>query len=555
MKHIIKIAFFSTLIMSLGCSKFGDNILDEQPPHIITAVTLYKSYDGFNAGVNGLYSLIRDTKKGENDYMGANLVNGTDNIATNYVYLGFEHIAETWGNINNPTHGQYIRQFTLLYRIINTANTIITRAEDEDVNWVGGSRGAEENKNYVVAEARAIRAWAYRHLTYGWGDVPLNIEESAGSNIKTDWERAPAGEVKQMIIDDLEFAEQHIPVEPEYSSRLTKGAVQTYLAEMYLAVNNPERALFWADQAISSPAYRLVTARYGVRQNEPGVPFMDMFKAGNENRADGNSEALWVWQFGINVVGGSSHSSIFFHVGRYWNIQVDGITPLQLTAERGGRGVARMSFTKFALDLYEPSDDRGSDHAIRKYFVLKSASENAPYAADRLPAGYSYGDTIHLDWSGDLTPTTKFDPKWPFSRKFDDGHNPNNLADGASYNSLPILRLAETYLLKAEAQLLLGDLPGAAETINVVRRRSNASDIDASQVTLDFILDERSRELILEEDRRWTLLRTQKWLERTRLHNKNGGQLITERDLLFPIPQGVIDANLTKEMPQNPGYN
>ena len=61
--------------------------------------------------------------------------------------------------------------------------------------------------------------------------------------------------------------------------------------------------------------------------------------------------------------------------------------------------------------------------------------------------------------------------------------------------------------------------------------------------------------MILEEDRRFTLLRTNKWLERTRLYNKFGGELIAERDTLFPIPQDVIDANLTSTMSQNPGWN
>lgn len=65
---------------------------------------------------------------------------------------------------------------------------------------------------------------------------------------------------------------------------------------------------------------------------------------------------------------------------------------------------------------------------------------------------------------------------------------------------------------------------------------------------------ERSRELILEEDRRYTLLRTKKWVERTKLYNHNGGQFVTNRDTLFPIPQVVIDANLTSKMEQNAGY-
>jgi hypothetical protein len=118
----------------------------------------------------------------------------------------------------------------------------------------------------------------------------------------------------------------------------------------------------------------------------------------------------------------------------------------------------------------------------------------------------------------------------------------------------PYLRLAETFLLKAEAQFLLGSPGDAAETINILRRRAHASEVGANKINIDFILDERSRELLFEEHRRYTLLRTNKWLERTKLHNHNGGQYITERDKLYPIPQSIIDANLTKKMTQNPDY-
>jgi hypothetical protein len=116
------------------------------------------------------------------------------------------------------------------------------------------------------------------------------------------------------------------------------------------------------------------------------------------------------------------------------------------------------------------------------------------------------------------------------------------------------LRLADTYLLKAEAEYKLG-LPGdAANTINIIRTRSNATPITAADVTLDYILDERSRELIIEEERRYTLLRTHKWLERVAKYNFYGGEVIAPRDTLFPIPQTVIDANLTAPFPQNPGW-
>jgi len=548
--------YFSILIVIhlTSCSDLDPASLVEAPPHLITSETLYKDMAGFEAGLNGLYSLLRDERTGGNDFMLANMMVGTDNMVTNYTYLGFEHIAQDWGNINNPNHLQYLRQFTFLYKVINTANTIINRAENAQINWTGGGSSPEQNKNRVVAEARAIRAWAYRHLTYGWGDVPISTEESSSTTIRTDWERTPVAQVRNLMLEDWEFAEQHIASEPSQSGRITKGAVQTFLSELYLTLNNPERALFWANKAIEDPAYSLITSRYGTKQGEPGVPFMDMFTEGNENRHQGNKEALWVWNYALNVPGGSYHNLNFFHNGRYFAMQINGVTPFQLTVERGGRGVARMSMTKWALELYEPQDDRGSDFAIRKYFVFKDAQQNAPFPADILPPGYSYGDTILLDQTNDITPGTTLRVDWPYSRKAEAGSNPSDLAGGNRYNDFVYLRLAETYLLKAEAQLLMGDRAGAAQTLNIVRKRSNASEITADDVTLDFILDERSRELVLEEDRRWTLLRTGKWLERTRKYNKNGGQLVAEKDQLFPIPQAVIDANLTQTMPQNPGY-
>jgi hypothetical protein len=126
--------------------------------------------------------------------------------------------------------------------------------------------------------------------------------------------------------------------------------------------------------------------------------------------------------------------------------------------------------------------------------------------------------------------------------------------NSSNYNDQPYLRLAETYLLLAEAQFRLGDLTAAAATLNTVRTRSNASVVLPAQVTLGFILDERSRELVTEEHRRYTLLRTGTWFDRTKLHNLYAGTKIALRDTILPIPQSVIDANLTKPMEQNPGY-
>lgn len=548
------------IIIILGSLLFGSScnksILNENPPNLITGETLLKNYDGFEAGINGAYSLVRTEWEGvggSTAVLADLFMNGTDNMVTNHSVSGANSINQEWGPSVNSTNAFFAQTFEWLYNIVNSCNSIISHAVDPEVNWNGGNNSAEDNKNRIIAEAKALRAWAYRHLSFNWGDVPLNLVETKGSLIKTDWERAPVDLVRRQILDDLIQAEPYIPIEGSLAGRITKGAVEHYVAEMYLTIGKPDSAVYWADKVINNPSYKLITSRFGVNADKPGVVFMDMFQDGNMNRNDGNSEALWVFQFKKLVVGGGVNLQKRQHVSRYSSMRVGSITPLKVTVDRGGNGLGRMSLTKWAIENYDSDDDRGSNFAIRKYFILQDAKENAPAAADILPPGKNFGDTIWLDWEKDISATSRSRTNWPFSRKSDWG-DPSNLADYSSYKDVLYLRAADTYLLKAEAQFKLNDPAGAANTINLLRERSNATPVTASEISLDFILDERSRELVLEEERRYTLLRTGKWLERVRLYNHNGGQNVEDRDTLFPIPQTVIDANLTQVMPQNPGF-
>src|SRR5258705_8926912 len=89
-----------------------------------------------------------------------------------------------------------------------------------------------------------------------------------------------------------------------------------------------------------------------------------------------------------------------------------------------------------------------------------------------------------------------------------------------------VFRLAETYLIAAEAAFMSGNTAEAVTYINTIRERAAyptgnaaAMDVTAANLSLDFILDERSRELCGEIVRWWDLVRTSKLLERVRLHN------------------------------------
>jgi starch-binding outer membrane protein, SusD/RagB family len=545
------------IILLAGCSK---DVLEENPPNILSGPTILRNYNGFDAALNGLYFLARYSRWQSEKLEMA--INGVDNMCSN---TRRSDIFWNWTTSNNPSDVDLMQTWQWLYEIINASNTILYYA-DKDIDWRGGSDTPENNKLRITAEAMALRAWAYRRLTYMWGDVPLVL--TMPQAIKTDWERSPVADVRKQAIRDYKFAQQYIPTGASLQGRITKGAVQTLLAEMYLTIGKPDSALYWCDQVINNTAYQLTTARYGVNASDPkGSAFGDMFKEGNQNREQGNKEALWVFQFELyNTIDKQGHQLSRSEVGTYNSIKVKGtdgkdVAPIQYTVGRGGRGKSYFAPTKWWIDSYElKKDDRAQNYILRTSFRLQTQTENnVGYAgtgslkADILPAGYNYGDTVWCKWTKDITAANKAVVDWPYSRKAEGTSTVDVQADFAWTDQIYI-RLADTYLLRAEAKFKLNNLQGAADDINVIRNRSKATPITSAQVTMDYILDERSRELFIEEERRMTLLRTGKWFTRTQLYNKFGGERITLRDTIFPIPQDVIDANLTKPFPQNPGY-
>ncbi len=107
----------------------------------------------------------------------------------------------------------------------------------------------------------------------------------------------------------------------------------------------------------------------------------------------------------------------------------------------------------------------------------------------------------------------------------------------------------------------MNKLTEAAADINVIRARANAKPVEASKVTMDYILDERMREFGIEEKRRLTLARTGKLYERVikfnpyySKENSSDGKGFLKKYELYPIPQSVIEANKDAVLEQNPEY-
>lgn len=267
---------------------------------------------------------------------------------------------------------------------------------------------------------------------------------------------------------------------------------------------------------------------------------MDQFYSGNIMPTQGNTEALWVFP----------DTDVDLALGQYANAMRRGWIPtyynknIAYLPEYGGRGIGREGITAWALSIYEPKDDRYSSYALRRSYVDKT------------------GATLKCDSTASKMVTNA--NLWVCTRKWDwTFADPARWGDSYAYGDQTYIRLSDVYLLLAEAlfkQNKSSEVDGAAYWINKVRTRSNATPITAGTVTLDYILDERARELITEENRRETLYRTGKLLERTRLYNpiangtRNGVAGMQAFQQLLPIPQRIIDANSGYKMEQNPGY-
>ena len=224
----------------------------------------------------------------------------------------------------------------------------------------------------------------------------------------------------------------------------------------------------------------------------------------------------------------------------------------------GAQSLSRYAITPYGFNVYEPQDDRYSEYAITHYFVALQGGFDLRAGLVRI---VSPGDTVWTTWFDPTLPKTpptneKRDFMWSSTRKWEDRNPEYALStSGWTYGDQVYLRLAETYLIKAEAQFWLGQLADAAATLNIIRERSHATPISAGDVDLDFILDERSRELLGEEQRRYTLIRTGTWYDRYKMYNPLNPDQVQPYNALYPIPQVVIDANINHPMENNPGYN
>lgn len=561
----------SFLILSLlltGTFSCKKEFLDETPLDFLSSTNAFKTAADFNASVNNLYRLVR-----------AEFYTVNDNDPMEYQYrtdIAFYVPAAFPANLSgeiSPTSGIMERHWRALYKIVSEANTVISR--------IPASEMSDADKTLFEARGRFFRAFAYRSLAYIWGGVPLVTEEV--TEPKVDYVRASRKDVYAQVIEDLTFAVANLPgiTTVKLDGEISNLAAQHLLAEVYLADGQFQNAITAASAVIDDPATDLMKARFGTRKNEnPGDVYWDLFRRGNQNRKAGNTEAIWVIQIEADVPGGAATTATSFASGDGFSLErvhaplVRDLTIDNIAAFRwptsdytGGRGVGFFAPSKYFIDSVYASDPvndiRNANHNfVRKFKASNPASPyyNTEIDFHNLPAG-TKGTSGAVLTSG--VPSRAL---YPYQTKCTDpGNHPANLYSGAypmalkggagfTYQDQYMFRLAETYLLRAEAQLGAGNAAAAADDINAVRSRSGAAPVSAGDVNIDYILDERIRELGTEEKRLLTLMRLGKWYDRIIKCNPFYASSADPKYNLWPIPQSEIERNRGAVLDQNPGY-
>lgn len=563
------------------------------------------------------------------EYMFSDLaVYGKTDVDGNSVNFNFADGLKPTGGAAGPgtNDGNYINHYwDETYNGIKYANTILT--------YVDKVEGLDEaTKNAYKGRAYFHRAFRYMGLVFQYGDVPLitKILEVPKQNYYSTKKAA----ILDMITKDMEFAVEWVPEQKDmtYIGMVNKGACRMLLAKCYLATGQWQKAKDQLDILINQSGYALMQNTFGTFY--PGGEsktwpitrnvIWDLHRCENKLIA-ANTEVI------MGMPNRGAQSNIAFATMRIFgplynsaNLKSpDGKNAMDLYARNNtnyradldygralGRGIGTFRPTSFAqhglwvVNGVEDTADLRHNSSVGNWVKmtdLKYSTVSTSYRGQHLMLK---NPTTNASLCTD-TIRSWFD--WPHYKIFiTDAEAEANLGSNAysgatkgSNGDWYLYRLAEAYLLRAEAKFYLNDAT-AKDDVNEVRKRARCSQLYTSNVTIGDIMNERARELYLEEWRHMELSRVSYclalsgrpdewgniydvntydkfsgtdpnggsyWYKRVIRYggiyntggiNSNNRTLNYKMDkcnLYWPIPNSAITANNKGELSQNYGYN
>lgn len=561
------------LVMLSGCSGF----LDQDNKSNVPSDDFYQTAAGFTSLTNSAYSTLRELYNAQPQLF----VAGTDLYAdgkTQGVVMGQYTFTADEGIIEDF--------YKKCFKGIQLANSVISYGEK-----------TEESKERLqyIDEARFLRAWYYFQLVQQYGPVSLN--KQMFDHAEMNHERTSLSEVYQFMIEEFSYltsSNSHLLNRSNSGvGRANKRAAAFYLSKIYLTrawLNGTDYEVQEEKIAQSTDFENAVKYALEAIQGElPSLSIEKAFDVANEE----NSEIFWSVQFSSASVedpvrDGSYQMAQF---GAYLggsekprNKAIDGcFSPSLRLHQMYAQGDARLEQT-FMLEFHQTYFDYYSDPTTSPilYYYAPAWATDADIAAWRIddPHGIKKNTLISKTIAvGGIAPSNGAPATYKDRRsqdygvacikKFDDYSDASiaNRNATCSMHDVVVARLGEAYLIAAEGYLKMGKVDEAAQMIEKLRQRpgtiregfATQMAVSGSDMNIDFILDERARELAGEYVRWTDLKRTHTLVEYATRYNEDGIQESAMKGpdgkykILRPIPQAAINLNQA-HVSQNPGY-
>ena len=569
MKKIYIIAAL-TMTVFAGCADF----LEQDNRSNVPSGQFYNTQTGFESLTNSAYSTLRKVYNRQPQLF----VGGTD------LYGDGKTQGSVMGHYTFTADEGLIKDFYEdCFKGIQLANSVIAYGETTEESSV---------RARYVDEARFIRAWYYFMLVQQFGPVALNKKMYDYAEMKH--ERASLGEVYSFIIEEFTYlASSSNLADVSTVGRANKRAASFFLAKAYLTRGWLDGTSYEAQEENIAQAGDFNDAiRFALQaiNNEiPSYSIENAFDISNE----GCSEFFWSVQFSSASVNNPSDDGSYqmaqfgSYLGgaeRQRNKAIDGnFAPSLRLQQMYTRGDGRLEQT-FMLEFHQAYFDfyheRETSPIIYYYAPAWATDEDIEAWKADDPHGLKTNTIISKTIAeGGIAPSNGAPSSYRVRRSMDfgnacirkfDDYSENSIANRKSQCSMHdvvVARLGEAYLIAAEAYLKTGRTAEAAAMINDLRKRpgtikagySESMTVAANDINIDFILDERAREMAGEYVRWTDLKRTHKLVEYATRYNEDG---ISEAamigpdgkyKILRPIPQSAIDLNQA-DVKQNPAF-
>lgn len=453
-------------LLFTSCKKF----LDQNPVSTPADETSWKTDGDANAAVAASYSLLRAAFGASIAYYSyGDLTSGEFLTAEDPSFSNVLNIR--WGTAvegsftNDPL--LKLRTYTPFYTAVAQSNRCLAHITDMPVSVFTGDNIATQtaSKNRYLGEAYFTRAFAYFTMCRVWGDVPLVLENTEAT-VSQQYARTAQATVLKQAIADLTKASQYLNWKDNTSAdrvvRADKGAAYALLAHIYAWIGDYDNCNAACDAVINSGSYSLMNA----------ANFMDIYKGQSQES---------IFEIAQNTVGESSNAN-------------DGYTlaGATLTAPYIKRTVPAwvIDDSKVKALFADTNDVR-----LKKGFIQISSGASSFYECIK------YTNVQSLNGNANYQ---------------------------VSLNNIIIFRLADIDLLKAEALCAKSapDYGAALSLVNKVRAVRNAAAITGVTGTdaLQTVTDERGRELFLEGDRFFDLVRLERINHEQQFDNISPGE-------------------------------